>query len=148
MESAPPLEHAARFGRGGLRRRVMRRLLVGKIKDRVGPICQQDDGSEQPTPVKAAEIGNEPEDPAHDREARLHDVAPFIRWLPLGEEGAIVKLKARWLLGDVDVGRGSGEEGRCRERKLSSQHFATELTAAPHLNGKSDSTFGRWVTAA
>jgi hypothetical protein len=46
--------------------------------------------------------------------------------------------------GEVDVDRCSREDGRCCERKLSSQHFAAiELTAAPHLNGSSDSTFGK-----
>src|SRR5271165_5418437 len=78
-------------------------------EDRVGPICEQDDGSEQPTPVEGAEIGDEPEDPADDREARLHPVAPLIGRLPLGEERPIVKLKARGLLGDVDVDRGPRE---------------------------------------
>ena len=33
------------------------------------------------------------------------DVAPLIGRLPLGGERAIVELKARWLLGDVDVDR-------------------------------------------
>jgi hypothetical protein len=47
----------------------------------------------------------EPEDPADDREARLHHVAPLVGQLLLGEERAIVELKARGLLGDVDVDR-------------------------------------------
>jgi hypothetical protein len=36
----------------------------------------------------------------------LHHVAPLVGQLPLGEERAIVELKARGLLGDVDVDRG------------------------------------------
>jgi hypothetical protein len=102
MESAPPLEHAARFGRDGLRRHV-NKTPVGRHdhKDRVRPIREQDDSSERPSPVEGAEIGNEPEEPAHDREARLHDVAPLIGRFPLGEERPTVKLKgagcsARW----------------------------------------------------
>jgi hypothetical protein len=69
MESAPSFEHVARFSRGDLRRRVMRRLLVGMIthEDRVGPIREQDDGSEQPAPVEGAEIGSEPQGPAGGR---------------------------------------------------------------------------------
>jgi hypothetical protein len=78
---------------------------------RVRPIREQDDGSEQPTPVAGAQKCNEPEEPAHDREARLHHVAPLIGRLPVGEERAIIKLKARWLLGDVDVDRCPYEDG-------------------------------------
>jgi hypothetical protein len=48
-------------------------------------------------------------DPADDREARLHHVAPLVGQLPLGEKRAIVELKARGLLGDVDVDRGPRE---------------------------------------
>jgi len=40
---------------------------------------------------------------ANDDEACLHDVAPLVGRLPLGEEPAIVKLKARRLLSDVNV---------------------------------------------
>jgi hypothetical protein len=36
-------------------------------------------------------------------------VAPLVGQLPLGEERAIVELKARGLLGDVDVDRGPRE---------------------------------------
>src|SRR5713101_6773084 len=66
---------------------------------------------------------NEPEEPAHDREARLHHVAPPIRRLPLGEERAVVELKACWLLGDVDVDRCPRKHSGYRERELSSQHL-------------------------
>ena len=45
----------------------------------------------------------EPEGTANDDEACLHDVAPLVGRLPLGEEPAIVKLKARRLLSDVNV---------------------------------------------
>jgi hypothetical protein len=73
----------------------MRRLLVGMImKIVVGPIRKQDDGSEQPTPVEVARIDDEPEQSAHDRQARLHDVAPLIGRLPFGEQRPIVELKA------------------------------------------------------
>jgi len=41
--------------------------------------------------------------------ARLHHLAARIGQLPLDEEGAIGELKSRGLLGDFDVGRGSGE---------------------------------------
>src|SRR5713101_1378024 len=71
---------------------------------------------------------NEPEEPAHDREARLHHVAPPIGRLPLGKERAVVELKARWLLGDVDVDRCPGEDGGYRERKLSNQHLRSPST--------------------
>jgi hypothetical protein len=74
MESGPPLEHATRFSRGGLRRR-----------------CPQ-------TPLGRQE-------PADDGEARLHDIAPLVGRLPLGEEGAVAKLKSCRLLRDVDVDR-------------------------------------------
>jgi Abortive infection alpha len=76
---------------------------------RNGPICEQDHGSKQPTPVEGAEAGDEPEDPADDREACLHYVAPLVGQLPLGEERPIVELKARGLLGDVDVDCGPRE---------------------------------------
>ena len=88
----------------------IRRRLVGMItKICVGPICEQDHGSEQPTPVEGAEAGDEGEDPADDHEARLHHVAPLVGQLPLGKERAIVEWKARGLLGDVDVDRGPRE---------------------------------------
>ena len=45
----------------------------------------------------------EPEGTANDDEACLHDAAPLVGRLPLGEEPAIVKLKARRLLSDVNV---------------------------------------------
>jgi hypothetical protein len=91
-------------------------------EDRVGPICEQDHGSEQPTPVEGAETGDEREDPADDGEARLHHVAPLVGRLPLGEERAIVELKARGLPGDVDVDRGPREHGGYCERELSGEH--------------------------
>jgi hypothetical protein len=112
MKSTPSLEHAARFSRGGLRRRVHETPVDRHDhEDRVRPICQQDEGSEQPTPVEGAQNGNEHKEPARDRKARLHDVAPLIGQLPLGKERTIVKLKARWLLGEVDVDRCPGEDG-------------------------------------
>ena len=104
MERPPPLDQLARFRRGGLRWRV-HELPVGRHdhEDRVGPISEQDDGSKQPTPVEGAQKCNEPEEPAYDRETRLHQVAPLVGRLPLDEERAIVELKARWLFGDIDV---------------------------------------------
>jgi hypothetical protein len=39
----------------------------------------------------------------------LHHAAPLVGQLPLGEKRAIVELKARGLLGDVDVDRGPRE---------------------------------------
>src|SRR5439155_22094902 len=42
---------------------------------------------------------------ADEAEAGRHYVPPPVGQLPLGEERAIVELKARWLLGDVDVDR-------------------------------------------
>jgi len=55
MESTPPLEHAALFSPGGLRQRV-HKTPVGPHdhEDRVGPICEQKDGYEQPTPIERA----------------------------------------------------------------------------------------------
>jgi hypothetical protein len=53
--------------------------------------------------------GDEPEDAAVNGEAGLHHVAPLVGRLPLGEERAIVELKARRLLGDVEVDRGPRE---------------------------------------
>src|SRR5712691_2584977 len=124
MESAPLLEHAATFGRGALRRSVHETAVDRHDhEDRVRPICEQDDGSEQPTPVEGAKIGNEPEEPTYDGEARLHHVAPLIGRLPLDEKGMIIKLKTRRLLSsNVDVDRCPREHGRYRERKLSGQH--------------------------
>jgi hypothetical protein len=84
----------------------MRRLLIGRITKIVyGQFASGGEGSEQPTPVEGAQKCDEPEDTAHDREARLHEIAPLIGRLPLGEKRAIIKLKARGLLGDVDVNR-------------------------------------------
>src|SRR5262244_1731088 len=90
----PPLpNHAARFGGGSLRRRV-HEMTIGRHdkEDRVGPICEQGDGPEQPTPFEGAEKRDEPEDPADDGKARLHHVAALIGQLPLGKERAIVEL--------------------------------------------------------
>ena len=50
--------------------------------DRVGLICEQDDGSEQPAPLESAENGNAPEEPSDDGEARLHRAAPPMGQLP------------------------------------------------------------------
>jgi hypothetical protein len=47
-----------------------------------------------------AEKADEPEDPAQNGKAHLHHVAPFVCRLTLSEQGAIVELKARWLLGE------------------------------------------------
>jgi hypothetical protein len=59
---------------------------------------------------------------ADNGEARLHHVAAPIGQLPLGEERAIIELKARGLLGDVDLDRSSREYGGYRERKLAGEH--------------------------
>jgi len=66
---------------------------------------------------------------ADDREARLHHVAARIGQLPLGEEGAIIQLKAYRLLSNVDVDRSACEAGGYRERKLSSEHFTPGSSA-------------------
>ena len=110
MKETPPSDHAARFSRGGARRRIHQAAIDRHDhNDRVGPIYEQDGGSEQPTPLEGGEKGNDPEEPADDDEARLHHVAAPIGQLPLDEQGAIVELKSRGLLGDVDVDRGSRE---------------------------------------
>ena len=72
MKNAPPLNHAARFGRRGAGWRV-HPAVVGRHdhEDRVGPIREQDDGSEEPAPFEGAEKGDDSEKPADDREARL-----------------------------------------------------------------------------
>jgi len=96
MENTPPPDHATRFGRGGLRRCV-HQAAVGRHdhEDRVGPICEQDHGSQQPMPVEGAEIGADSEDPVDGGKVCLNHVAPLVGQLPLGEERAIVELKAR-----------------------------------------------------
>ena len=120
MEKAPPLDHAARFSRGGSRGRV-HKTLIGRHdhEHRVGPIYEQDQGSEQPPPFESSEKGYGPKKAADDGQARLHHVAAPIGQLPLNEEGAIVELKACGLLGEVDVDRGRREWGGDRERKMS-----------------------------
>src|SRR5215831_10651805 len=73
VKHAPPPDHAACFSRGGARRRVHQAAVGWRDhEDRVGPIYEQDDGSEQPSPLEAAEKGDHPEEPADDGEARLH----------------------------------------------------------------------------
>src|SRR5260370_24170229 len=59
MESAPPLKHTPRFSRGGLRWRVHETVVRRRDHEqRVRPICEQDYGSNQPTPISGAESGN------------------------------------------------------------------------------------------
>ena len=110
MKNTPPPDHASCFSRRGTRRCV-HQAVIGRHDhdDRVGPIYEQDHGAEQPTPFEGAEKRNDPEEPANDGQTRLHHVAAAIGQLPLGEERAIVELKSRGLLGDVDVNRGSRE---------------------------------------
>jgi hypothetical protein len=52
MENTPPPDHASCIGRDGLGRRV-HETAVGRHnhEDRVGPICEQDQGTEEPTPI-------------------------------------------------------------------------------------------------
>ena len=71
MKNAPPPDHAARFSRGGAGWRIQ--AVVGRHdhKDRVGPIREQDDGSEEPAPFEGAEKSADSEKPADNREARL-----------------------------------------------------------------------------
>jgi hypothetical protein len=64
-----------------------------------------------------------PKEPSDDRKARLHRAAATIGQLPLDEERAIVELKSCGLLGDVDVDRGSREQGGECERERSGEHF-------------------------
>ncbi len=59
------------------------------------------------------------------RDYRILSVPMPIQLL-LGEERAVVELKARWLLGDVDVDRCPREHGGYRERKLPAR-FAFSL---------------------
>ena len=56
------------YGCGGAGWRV-HQAVVGRQdhEDRVGPIREQDDGSEQPAPLESAQKGNDPEEPADDR---------------------------------------------------------------------------------
>jgi len=124
VKHAPPPDHAACFSRGGARRRVHQAAVGWRDhEDRVGPIYKQDDGSEQPTSLEGAEKGDHPEEPADDGEARLHHVAATVGQPPLDEERAIVELKSRGLLGDVDVDRGSREQGGECERERSRTFF-------------------------
>jgi hypothetical protein len=123
MQGSPPPKQPARFIRSGLCRRVHETVVRRRDQEqRIRPIREQDDCSEQPTPLEGCEKGNEPEEPTDDREARLHPVATLIGQLPLGNEGTIIKPKARWLLGDVDVDRCPRKDGGYRERELSSEH--------------------------
>src|SRR6516165_251768 len=111
-------------GRGVFRRRV-HQTPVGwhDHVDRIRPICEQNDGSKEPTPLEGAEKSDEPEDAANDDEACLHDVASLVGRLPLGEKRAIVKLEARRLLSDVDVDRSSRKRsGEC-EREVPDKHL-------------------------
>src|SRR6516162_5414819 len=87
MQNAPPPDHAACLCGSILRRRV-HQTAVGRHdhKDRVGPICEQDHGAEQPTPIEVIEKGGEPKDSADDNEARLHHVAALVSRFPLGKE--------------------------------------------------------------
>ena len=129
MESAPPLDHEARFSRGSLWRGVHEAPVDRHDReDRARPIRQQDDCSEQPTPVEGAEIGNEPEEARPRSRGSPASCSPAGRPAPLGEEGAVVELKARGLLGDVDVDRRSREHGSDRERKRSSKHSHSSST--------------------
>ena len=51
-QNAPAPNHAARFGRGGARWRLHQPAVGPRhYDDRVGPICEQDNGSEQPAPL-------------------------------------------------------------------------------------------------
>src|SRR6516165_42500 len=112
-------------GRGVFRRRV-HQTPVGwhDHVDRIRPICEQNDGSKEPTPLEGAEKSDEPEDAANDDEACLHDVASLVGRLPLGEKRAIVKLEARRLLSDVDVDRSSRKRsGEC-EREVPDKHLS------------------------
>src|SRR5215831_11948654 len=110
MENAPPPNHAARFSRGTARRCVHQTAIDRHDHgDRVGPTCEQDRGAEQPTQVEGTEKRNDPEGPTNDGQTRLQHVAAVVGQLPLGEERAIVELKPRGLLGEVDVDRGSSE---------------------------------------
>jgi hypothetical protein len=74
MESAPPLEHALRFHSG--LRRCIHGAPVGRHDMKIVlPRFAGGTSSEQPTPVEGAQTRNEPEPPAYDRQARLHDAA-------------------------------------------------------------------------
>ncbi len=65
MKRSPPLKHAARFICGRVRRCFHETVVCRRNYEQcVRLICEQDDGSEQPTPVRRAEIGDEPENPA------------------------------------------------------------------------------------
>jgi hypothetical protein len=100
----------------------MRRLFVGAITNSVYGQFASRTTAPSSQRQSRVEIGEQPKKPTDDGEARLHHVAPLIGRLPLGEERAIVELKARWLLGDVDVDRCPREHGSYRERKFSNQH--------------------------
>jgi hypothetical protein len=64
MENAPPPNHAAGFSRGTARRCV-HQAAIGRHhhEHRVGPIYEQNGGSEQPTPLEGAKKATTPKNP-------------------------------------------------------------------------------------
>jgi hypothetical protein len=77
------------------------------IPKNVKPIGQQDHAVDKPPPI--ASLPSRARAETYDLQRCLHGCATFVGPLPFGDQCAIVELKARRSLGNVDVNRGSAK---------------------------------------
>jgi hypothetical protein len=87
------------------------------IPKNVKPIGRQHHAADKPPPIGSLPSRARAE--TYDRQRRLHGSATFVGRLPFGDQCAIVELKARRLLGNVDVNRGSAKRRGGRSGNLA-----------------------------
>ena len=100
----------------------MSRLLVGMMAMTCRASWRRARLRQQPAPVSGLPPGEQSKQEANDRQRRLHGKAADVGRLPFGEQRAVVEHESRRLLGDVDVDRGTGEDGGDDQGELSGEH--------------------------
>src|SRR5262249_21048282 len=104
MLPAPQFELGTRGGVGiGLRNGLEFAIGWHHAQQRVGPICKNEGGSNDPSPILAHPGRKQSKGAGRGSEARLHCVAGVITGLPLRKQVLVIELQASGPLGLVDV---------------------------------------------
>src|SRR5207248_10801977 len=87
---------------GGINRheRVVRRR---DDENGVGPIGNQSERTEKPEPDTGLPPCQYSQDETNDGKRRLHDEAALVSGFPFNQQGSVIEMQPRRLLGEIDV---------------------------------------------
>ncbi len=101
-------------------------LVVGwhDADERVGPVRDDQDRTDNPAPVLGRPRGQQAEGSGNDRQRCLHCIAGGVARFPLLEQVPVVQPEARGMLREIDVERCPRESGGENQRQVTGKHAA------------------------